>query len=140
MHLGGNNLTIKKIYKENVYQFLLQEIPEFKDYFLDEFDEDDEIYYIIGLAASRFNELQLLEISLTLTENEINELQNYYNFINNTISLSNDKYVEELIAYGFFENLNNIDNYNDILLKKLNDKAKILFQDVEEFWKKMEGQ
>ncbi|MBN2175431.1 MAG: hypothetical protein JXR70_14680 [Spirochaetales bacterium] len=132
-------MKFDKICKNNIYQYLLEQIPNFQEIYKDEIEADDDMYYIFGRLADRFQTLQVSELHEQINEKELKELNDYYQFINNISSMPIDKYTEELIAYGFFENIDtSINNFKNTLLCKLYQNAKNLFFDTEKFWNKNE--
>ena len=133
-------MNFDKICEDNIYQYLLEQVPNFKEIYKDEIDDDDSIYYIFGRFADRFQRLQTSELQDKIDEPELNELNSYYQFINNISSLPLDTYTEELLAYGFFENLDvSSNNFRENLLNRLGDNAKELFLDAEKFWSNKQG-
>ena len=126
----------KKINRNNLVDFLLELVPEFINVIEsgDYCDRDDGVYVIIGAVSNRFNVLQKKNITKKIENDEINELEHYYNFINFSAIMSNDKEVENIIAVSFFENLDNDDKFINNMLSKLNSKAKKIFYDIKEYW------
>lgn len=128
-------MRFDEINEKNIYEYVLEKMPNFRTTFKDEIDDDDDLYYIFGRLADRFCKLQRSEIENKINKAELNELCNFYSFLNDITLLSLDKYSEQILVYGFFENIDiRTDHLKDVIFSKLGVEAKKLFEDVERFW------
>lgn len=131
IYLGGITMSSDTITRENIVQLLIEKVPEFLMRFGGIVNlNDDPRYLILRKAARRFLELQQRERSDELTPDTAQELDNYYAFLNEALSQSDCKHVDEILALAFFENLPNEPELIELIKKRLNPRAQRLCTEV----------